>query len=534
VCVFSLCYLLVNSEASPLKSSLLVSQAATFTWMLFALREQFSSTLSDLIINMRVSLMCVSFIAPLWLITILIYAERLKRKNYWLIPVILLVPSVLSAPMLSPASSDMFKLYIRSIQFDEIARVCYMAWGPFERYTAISAFCFTVLIFCFLLNFFIKNKMIKMAEKVAVLLILWLPILAHYSGLVVDLPFDIVPISFSLWGAITAYLSYHRQFFNAIPSQLWNIFSVTKECMAVIGLDGSVYVNKSFLAVFGFRDKDFFTFADELCPGLSEHINQMREIDNIETEIDGSHYEISTKRLYRRANKYMGQLLTINDVTETKQLTLATERARIASGLHDSMGNRLIASINNLNMALSLPVQEEALKYIDKAATCTVASLMMLRKIVEGLSPVDFGKTKLVTLIESVINRISAAGMCVDFHMEGDIEALPDGIKDFVYNACQEAMTNSVIHGKAENIVIKLVGVGGVLRLDIVDDGHGCAEVSKNNGLTAMECRASSLGGTIRFGSPSTGGFGIYAKIPIGAWQPPRGGLQAFKEGGRA
>ena len=516
-CAFSLCYLMVKSEHSPLRTSFATVQTVTVVWLSFAMRENVSLTLDTLLINMRVSLVCVNFTAPLWLITILFYTERLSRKNYWLIPAILAVPFTLSAPMLFPMSSSIFKLYIQDIGLDAGARTYYLAWGPFEKMTTIIALCCTVAIFCLLLDYFIKNKSMKLIEKTAVLLILWLPIVVHYFGAFIEMPFDVVPLSFSLWGAITIYLSFYRQFFNAIPSQVWNIFNVAKESMAVIGVDGSVNVNRSFMAIFGARDKDILDFADGLSPGLSEHIIQKREINCGEAEKDGVYYEVSIKNLFGKRNKVIGQLMTISDVSGTRQLTLAGERARIASGLHDCMGNRLIASINYLNLALIQPEQQAAKQYIDSAITSTVASLMTLRKIVEGLSPVNFNVTRLTTLIESVINRISASGVCADLQITGEIEMLPANLKEFIYNACQEALTNSVIHGKAENIIIKLASFAGMLRLDIVDNGRGCEVVSKNTGLATMESRACALGGKIRFGSPSSGGFGIYAEIPIKA-----------------
>ena len=99
----------------------------------------------------------------------------------------------------------------------------------------------------------------------------------------------------------------------------------------------------------------------------------------------------------------------------------------------------------------------------------------------------------------------------------GELEDLPIELKEFVYNTCQEALTNSVIHGKAEKITIKLECANDMLWLDIVDDGRGCGIISKNSGLTAMEDCAITLGGKISFESPASGGFGIIAEIPVTA-----------------
>jgi signal transduction histidine kinase len=417
--------------------------------------------------------------------------------------------------MLFPVSSGIFKLYIKEIYMDEQLRILYESWGPFEQATSFYATCCILTISLLLIKHFRNTKSVKLHETMAALLALASPIGVHFFGLFIKAPFDLTPLAFSLWGLVTIYLSYHRHFFNVLPSLVWNLFDVTRESMVVLGADGSVNANKMFSAVFGSRSNDFLNFAEELSTGLSEYIQQKQAISGLGAEKNGVYYEISVKNVFGRKNNVLGQVVTINDVSETKQLTLEKERARIASGLHDSMGNRLIASINNLNLAYIMCTHEESRTYIDNAATSVVASLMTLRQIVEGLSPVDFNEVKLVPMIESVINRISASGISAVIQASDNLEELPNCMKEFIYNACQEALTNSVIHGKAESIIIKLEYASGILSLDIVDDGRGCETVSKNNGLTAMECRAQDLGGKIRFDSSSGVGFGIYAEIPL-------------------
>jgi len=484
-------------------------------WLLFLLQEWVSFTHDVLLANIRVSLICLNFIAPLWLINIFLFTNQVSRKNTWLIPAILVVPSALSALLLFSESSAILKLYIKELILEEQGRFYFLTWGPLETLTGIYALCCVFLSFLLLLGYFRKNNLVKLAEKITALFILCLPITAHYLGVFFKSPFDFKPLTFSLWGAITVYLLCQRQFFNAVPSLVWNIFNITKESMIVLGADGSVNVNKTFIEEFGCRGNDFLGFTDELFPGLSGYIQQKHDVDGLEAEKDGIQYKISIQNVLGGRNKVMGQLVTISDISETKQLTLAEERSRIASGLHDSMGNCLIASVNNLHLAMIQPTLEEAKPFTDFAATFATASLMTLRIIVEGLSPVNFNETKLIPLIESVINRISASGIFVDLNISGELENLPTQIKEFVYGACQEALTNSVIHGRAENILIKLEYTGCIFWLNIMDDGRGCEKVYKNNGLNAMEERAENLGGKISFGSPSSGGFGIYAEIPV-------------------
>ncbi|MCL1976396.1 MAG: histidine kinase [Firmicutes bacterium] len=515
LCVISLCYLVIKSNHSLFRTAFIIVQSVTILWLLFLLLEWVSFTSFQLLTNIRISLICLNFIAPLWLVAILFLTNRLSTADLWRIPVILAIPFTLSIILLFPESSGVFELYIKVLHFNEQARSYQILWGSMELLTGIySLFC-VFLSYLFLSRHLRNNNLIKLVEKIAVLLIVWSPLAAHYLGVLLSSPFDFKPFTFSLWGVIIVYLSFQRQFFNVVPALVWNVFDVTKEGMAVLGIDGSVNMNKAFLAMFGFRGNDFLDFADELCGGFSDNIRQKQELIGIEVEKNNHYYEISLKNVFDKKTKIMGQLITISDVSETKQFTLEKERARIASDLHDSMGNHLIASLNNLDFALIQPTLERIKPQINTAKTAVVASLMMLRKIVEGLSPIDFQDAEFIPRIKSVINRFSASGVVTDLQISGDLEKLPICVKEFVYNACQEALTNSIIHGLADNIIIKLEYSGYLLSVTIVDNGRGAEKICKNNGLTNMENRVKMLDGKIIYKSPSFGGFGIYAKIPI-------------------
>ena len=515
LCMFSLCYLTIKSEGSPLRTSFAIAQAVIIMWLLFALRERLSLTFAEILLNIRISLICINFAAPLWLITILFFTERLSRKNLWFIPAILMIPLILSVPLLFPESSTIFKLYIKEIHMDEQARILFENWGYFENATTLYATICSLFGFYFLLIFLRKSNSIILIEKITALVFWCSPIAFHCLGSLINAPFDLTPVTFSFWGMITLYLSFQRQFFNAVPSLVWNIFNITRESMVVLSADGSVNVNKTFTEVFGSRGSDFLKFADELSDELSEYIHQKRDITGLEAKKNDVYYEISITNVINKRNRVIGQLITISDVSETKQLTLTEERARISSNLHDNMGNCLIASINNLNTALLQQTLEEAAPFIDSSFTSTVASLMTLRRIVEGLSPINFRETEFIPLINSVINRISATGIQVDLQLTDNLEKLSIPLKAFVYNTCQESLTNAVIHGKAKRVVMKLAYSADKLKFNILDDGYGCKKISKNNGLTAMENHIKTLNGRIEFVSTSSGGFGIYTEIPI-------------------
>lgn len=84
-----------------------------------------------------------------------------------------------------------------------------------------------------------------------------------------------------------------------------------------------------------------------------------------------------------------------------------------------------------------------------------------------------------------------------------------------IYRICQEAMTNSLRHGKAKNMKIVLASTDGAINLLIEDDGMGCGEIKKGWGLTGMEERVAELKGKIEYGLGRERGFRINIEIPL-------------------
>ena len=157
VSVFSLCYLVMKSGKTPLRASFSIAQGVIIIWLMFSLLEIVSITFAEKLFIIRVSLICVNFMAPLWLITMLFYTKRLTKKNYSLIPTILSVPLAMCAPLLFPAYSVVFRLYIKEIQWDGQIGAMNITWGFIPSISHVAAFIFLILLSYILLDFFRKK-----------------------------------------------------------------------------------------------------------------------------------------------------------------------------------------------------------------------------------------------------------------------------------------------------------------------------------------------------------------------------------------
>jgi signal transduction histidine kinase len=93
-------------------------------------------------------------------------------------------------------------------------------------------------------------------------------------------------------------------------------------------------------------------------------------------------------------------------------------------------------------------------------------------------------------------------------------ERLPTPVEAAAYFVACEALNNVAKHARARSAVITAREEGGLLFLEIADDGAGGAQVATGSGLQGMADRVEALGGTLRVESPVGGGTRVVAEIP--------------------
>ena len=84
------------------------------------------------------------------------------------------------------------------------------------------------------------------------------------------------------------------------------------------------------------------------------------------------------------------------------------------------------------------------------------------------------------------------------------------------YFVCSEALANVVKYAPGARVRISLAERGGVLALDVADDGPGGADPARGSGLHGLTDRVEALGGTLAVVSPAGAGTRLSATLPIG------------------
>jgi signal transduction histidine kinase len=205
------------------------------------------------------------------------------------------------------------------------------------------------------------------------------------------------------------------------------------------------------------------------------------------------------------------------------------ERLRIARELHDALAHHISVISVQAGAAMlrkdSKPdLAHEVLPTIKRSAADAMrelrATLGVLRHPDEDHAVSDavpLAPPPSLDRLDGLVRSIEAAGPKVVTEVRGDRRPLPTDVDLAAYRILQEALTNITRHADAGTAKVVLDYGQEQLELWVNDDGLGAAgsPPAGGNGLLGMRERAAAIGGTLRAGPRTEGGFGVYANLPL-------------------
>jgi signal transduction histidine kinase len=187
------------------------------------------------------------------------------------------------------------------------------------------------------------------------------------------------------------------------------------------------------------------------------------------------------------------------------------ELRRIERDLHDGAQARLVA----LGMSLGLAEQklesdpEGALKLVAEARAGIGEALEELRDLARGIHPPVLADRGLGAALAMLADR-SALPVAVSVELD---ERLPPAVESAAYFVVAEAIANAGKHSGASRIGVEVARRGGVLEVEIEDDGRGGADPA-GGGLDGLRRRVEALDGTLAVTSPAGGPTTVHAELP--------------------
>jgi signal transduction histidine kinase len=208
------------------------------------------------------------------------------------------------------------------------------------------------------------------------------------------------------------------------------------------------------------------------------------------------------------------QLVALNAELVSSRAMLAdrsrlAERLEIARELHDTLGHHLTTLNLELEIAQHSPTEREA--QVGKAQFLARLLLADLRDTVTSW------RRELTGGLPEAL-RCLAAGVSlarVDLKIAEDLPALPPEAAHSLLRCAQEGVTNALRHGAAARIQVDLRQEGGSIELLVADDGRGCQQITRGNGLAGIVTRAREHGGDAEFASSAAGGFRVRVWMPV-------------------
>jgi signal transduction histidine kinase len=188
-----------------------------------------------------------------------------------------------------------------------------------------------------------------------------------------------------------------------------------------------------------------------------------------------------------------------------------SERRRIERDLHDGTQQRLVSIAMSLGLLESkLPDTEQARPIVQETRQALTAALAELRVLTQGIHPTILAERGLAAALDE-LSRRAAIPVRQRLSIEG---RLPDQVEGAGYFLVSEALANAVKHSHATEVEVDAVHAGGVLRIEVRDDGIGGAAGAGGSGLRGLADRVEALDGTLTISSPPGRGTTLTAVIP--------------------
>ncbi|RMD59339.1 sensor histidine kinase [Candidatus Parcubacteria bacterium] len=201
------------------------------------------------------------------------------------------------------------------------------------------------------------------------------------------------------------------------------------------------------------------------------------------------------------------------------------ERKRIASELHDSLGQDLLILNNGIRQcAQALPRRSKTVKELRQLSKIALHSIEEVREVASNLHPHQLDGLGLSKALTSMLAHFArTAPFTIDAEIE-DVDGLLSKEQEInIYRIVQEAMNNIMKHAAASTARVWLTLGASRIRVGIEDDGSGFVMGGRRDplaplvgfGLTNLRERVRIIGGKLQIESAPGRGTKIHITIPI-------------------
>ncbi len=458
-------------------------------------------------------------------------------------------------------SNPLHNLFFASYtQFNHIAGPAYLVHTLWSY--LLLAIAYTLIIKSLVYNRYTLSRMQVLIFNVGLLS----PVLVNVTYVlgITEMPFDITPIVFNVTSLIFGYTAYRYRFLDIKKVTRYMVLENIHEGIIITDSENRILLSNPVIRenLLNFEDSSQIVDLHEFFESVSNRVqnavelekrisqsmqrDQRKLIEEVSIFVDGTFrtYIMKLERLEDSAGDRIGYLLRMIDITQqkdiltsveekndalirinqqlsenitaAKQLAVAKERSRVSKEIHDILGHTMTVAISLLEIAKRST--EENTNFAKEKVNQSIEIIRTgLRELKDAMRKHAGGTMEANVLNEDLsklMDDFEHAGVKVDYYYKNSNVKLSTGVYDTVYRICQEGLTNALKHGKATTITVGLRYVERHIDLFIIDDGGGCGQVVKGNGIKGMENRVNELAGYFSCGSPEGDGFNIHVTLP--------------------
>jgi signal transduction histidine kinase len=202
----------------------------------------------------------------------------------------------------------------------------------------------------------------------------------------------------------------------------------------------------------------------------------------------------------------------MNSVVETVSMLGLRERRRLERDLHDGAQQRLVSLALTLRLAREKlgPDAGEAGRLLERSRQELDQALKELRELARGIHPTVLSDRGLAAAVEALAHR---APLPVEV---GELPAqeLPEQVELAAYFVVSEALTNVAKHASATQASVTMTTTGGLLAVEVSDDGVGGADLDLGTGLRGLTDRLAAIEGRLEVDSKPGRGTTVRASMP--------------------
>ncbi|NER84182.1 MAG: GAF domain-containing sensor histidine kinase, partial [Leptolyngbya sp. SIO1D8] len=205
---------------------------------------------------------------------------------------------------------------------------------------------------------------------------------------------------------------------------------------------------------------------------------------------------------------------------EAQQSAVLGERNRLARDIHDTLAQSLGGIILHLQAADSIYTTDlqDKQTHVTQARQLASQALTEARRSVQALRPQLLEQTTLDQAFDSLLQQLTRnSSLHITYELHGSPYRLPPEVEAHLLRISREAITNSLRHAQATELVVDFTYEPRQVQLRIQDNGQGFDRdrPTFGYGLITMQERAQQIAAHLHLSSQFGQGTIVQVTLPI-------------------